>query len=71
VANLGHASISSSALVNLPAFLLGFATIYAACKLPQMLWSNALRASVGSVNRDVLALASTVIGFVGWRNQGR
>jgi hypothetical protein len=70
VTNLGHASVSSSTLVNLPTFLMGFATIYVACKLPQMLWSNALRASVGSVNRDVMTLVNNVAGYLAWRNQG-
>ena len=58
-AQLGHASISASATPV--AIALGIATTYVAMKIPGMLFSGAIRASIGSVNRDVTnAVKSTV-----------
>jgi hypothetical protein len=62
VAHLGHASISGS--MNIVVLVLGFATLYVAIKIPGMLFSNALRASVGSVNRDIAQTARTVMNFL-------
>ncbi len=56
---LGHASLSTS--VTPMAIALGIATTYVAMKIPGMLFSGAIRASIGSVNRDVTnAVKSTV-----------
>lgn len=58
-AQLGHASLSASATPI--AIALGIATTYVAMKIPGMLFSGAIRASIGSVNRDVTnAVKSTV-----------
>ena len=57
--HLGNASVSSS--MNIVVFVLGFATLYVAIKIPGMLFSNALRASVGSVNRDMGHMARSVM----------
>ena len=58
-AQLGHASLSASATPI--AIALGIATTYVAMKIPGMLFSGAIRASIGSVNQDVTnAVKSTV-----------
>jgi hypothetical protein len=62
VAHLGHASLSSS--MNIIVLVLGIATLYVAIKIPGMLFSNALRASVGSVNRDIGQVARAAMSFV-------
>lgn len=67
LANLGHASLSGS--TTIVALLVGIACLYVACKLPQMLWSNALRVSVGSINRDVISVALNTISFSHWEQQ--
>jgi hypothetical protein len=62
VAHLGHASFSAS--MNPVVLVLGIATLYVAIKIPGMLFSNALRASVGSVNRDIANTVRTVMNFM-------
>ncbi len=62
IAHLGNASFSSS--LNPVVLVLGIATLYVAIKIPGMLFSNALRASVGSVNRDIAQMARTIMSFV-------
>jgi hypothetical protein len=61
LAQLGHASISSQTPVTL---FLGLATIYVACKMPGMLFSNAVRASIGAVNRDVGRVVKAAMGYM-------
>lgn len=67
LANLGHANLSGS--TTIVALLVGIACLYVACKLPQMLWSNALRVSAGSINRDTIAVALNAISFGQWEKQ--
>jgi hypothetical protein len=62
VAHLGHASLSGS--MNIIVLVLGIATLYVAIKIPGMLFSNALRASVGSVNRDIGQVARAAMSVV-------
>lgn len=61
LAHLGHASISSQTPVTL---FLGLATLYVAFKIPGMLFSNAVRASIGSVNRDAGRLVKAAMGYM-------
>ena len=56
---LGHASLSAS--VTPMAIALGIATTYVAMKIPGMLFSGAIRASIGSVNRDLTALVTSTV----------
>ena len=61
-AHLGHASISTSATPI--TLLLGIATVYVACKIPGMMFSSAIRSSVGAVNRDVSGAAKAALGVL-------
>jgi hypothetical protein len=67
VAHLGHASLSGS--MNVMVLVLGVSTLYVAIKIPGMLFSNALRASVGSVNRDIGQVARATMNFVFMQKQ--
>ncbi len=67
IANLGNASLSGS--MNIIVLVLGIATLYIAIKIPGMLFSNALRASAGSVNRDIGHMVRSVTTFVFFQNQ--
>jgi hypothetical protein len=69
IAHLGNASLSSS--MNIVVLVLGIATLYVAIKIPGMLFSNALRASVGSVNRDMAGVARTAMNFMFIQSQLR
>jgi hypothetical protein len=55
--------------MNILVLVLGIATLYVAIKIPGMLFSNALRASVGSVNRDIAGFARTAMNFLFIRSQ--
>jgi hypothetical protein len=57
---LGNASLSAS--FSPIALVIGVACIYIACKLPQMLWSNALKNSAGTINRDAISVATKALG---------
>lgn len=56
---LGHASVSASATPV--AIALGIACTYVAMKLPGMLLGSAVRASLGSVNRDVTNVVKSTV----------
>ncbi|GHO63890.1 hypothetical protein KSC_027820 [Ktedonobacter sp. SOSP1-52] len=56
---LGHASVSASATPI--SIFLGTAIIYVAFKIPGMLFSEAVSASLGAVNRDVTNTTKSII----------
>jgi hypothetical protein len=58
-ANIGNASVSAS--MTPITLLVGIAALYVAMKVPGMLFSQAVRASIGSVNRDVASVAKSAI----------
>jgi hypothetical protein len=67
LARLGNAGFSSS--MNPMVLVLGLAALYAALKMPGMLFSNALRASAGSVNRDIGSMVRSVMTFMFFQSQ--
>ncbi len=70
LSQLGHASVSAS--VTPIALCIGIATMYIAVKLPGMLFSQAVRASIGSVNQDVGRSTRAVLnGVAGALAMGR
>jgi hypothetical protein len=60
IEQLGHANLSGS--MTPVVLVLGIATMYVASKIPGMLFSSAVKASIGSVNRDAGGAVKTVLG---------
>jgi hypothetical protein len=58
VALLGHATGSASTLATL---FVGIATMYVAGRIPGMLFSSAIHASLSQVNRDVAQAATAIV----------